>query len=1405
MEVLLCSVKPAVPVCLNLYGVNKILNTPYYTSLIFWSSKGHYCEFVSLNQHFRVCRASLSTLLVCSAQYMTKNDDFFRTKYSLLMTIHPNPGPSACEERGANKEAKIKLLTFNINGGLHDEFKSKRLVNKLIRNSKSGLPTVIALQETHLTVDKIKSFNTKWRYQSVHSCFTQASAGVAILYFAHQWAEVLEERIDEIGRICSLTVKSSTDEKFSFLSVYVPSNNRTSLEFIDSIESHCTELLHTYPDTQISILGDFNYTTDSNDFTTRTVTPVETLIRLKMSALIQTFNLKDSYRQISPKGGYTWGHRNASNTRSRIDRIFVPANLEVCDSEVVVDFDQSDHSLLVTTIKLKSLQNRGPGCYKINPLILDNEYVKKEIELQILSLIESVPPHFDPHLKWDYIKMGIRNIFMKAGSEMSKSNKFELECVEGELNLLHSKLEQLITNGALESDDNVRVLKLEIKRCTLIVDKQRDIEAKNLIYLSRAQWAEEGEKSNKYFLNLIKAKAADSSISSIKTQDGDVTEQKDIENEIHRFYSDLYQSKHASDDESLKSTFLTNLPQIPVSSKASMDAPLTLLDLYNAVHSCNDSAPGPDAIPYSIYKHFWNLLGLPLLESWRHSLAIGKLSQDQRQSIITLIPKKDKDKSVLSNLRPISLTNTDVKIITKAITIKINPILEHIISPTQTGYVPKRQVTDNNFLLDKIIQLANKTQENLFILSLDAKKAFDSVDHNYMFNTLKAFGFGDEFIYSIQTIYKDLSASILVNGYKTSIIRLLRGVKQGDALSCALFVICVEPFFRAIQATQNILGFKTRSPYTLEQVECKLAGYADDFTPIVANLESVRAVFELYHKFSTISGIYLNPEKTEILKIGPHHNDPEMEICIQYGQESHHIKTSNRIVVCGVSHPINDPESYKHNITNKIVKMKRLLNSWRCRSLSILGKILITKVFGLSQLIYFLQTCDISNGDLKNIESSLYSFIWSAKTSRPNDKIKRSVLKGPILEGGLNAPDIFSLNRALKFKKWLRLTNNQSHPASVIQDRLLFLDGIPDKFPQVINKKVLSKLTCPFYRLALETNNLLSEINYRHLQINHVRNEIESEQLTFIASHPIPSSIYIWDKPNRAQILRRTSILGIANLGALIMFHNANPHGLAWLEIQQCLRAFPKMWVTLLSERTDWRPNSYTNEFIHIGDGKWHSGTNIPSRYIRLLLTKQSCTPVEKFDLITKHNLDYDCPAMITTPNNPFDMKNIKSTYLKTLQYKILHRAFTTRSRLFLYKIIDSPLCPFCEEEDDNLKHALYSCELSKLTWSNFQRWLNKYDIGIQICVSNIIFGIHENIPLGALLNTIMLQIKLILLSPKQSRRALSMDEIEQVVRDQFKIEKIVPYNKTPKIEPTTKRLQFEKRWGHLLLNFLNE
>jgi len=175
-------------------------------------------------------------------------------------------------------------------------------------------------------------------------------------------------------------------------------------------------------------------------------------------------------------------------------------------------------------------------------------------------------------------------------------------------------------------------------------------------------------------------------------------------------------------------------------------------------------------------------------------------------------------------------------------------------------------------------------------------------------------------------------------------------------------------------------------------------------------------VFHLYHRFSKVSGLYLNAQKTEILCVGGIQLAPQ-SVEIEYGNQTYNIVLSQRIKVCGISHPIADQESYNLNIKEHINKLKTQLNMWRSRNLSLKGKILITKVFGLSQLIYFLQTCPISAEDLKKIESLLYGFIWSSHSERPNDKIQRAIMKSSTVDGGLSAPDIFSLDNALKYRR----------------------------------------------------------------------------------------------------------------------------------------------------------------------------------------------------------------------------------------------------------------------------------------------------------------------------------------------------------------------------------------------------
>ena len=201
-------------------------------------------------------------------------------------------------------------------------------------------------------------------------------------------------------------------------------------------------------------------------------------------------------------------------------------------------------------------------------------------------------------------------------------------------------------------------------------------------------------------------------------------------------------------------------------------------------------------------------MGPIILNAWSYSLETGSLSSSHLESVITLLPKEGKDTKDIKNWRPITLSNWDSKIITKALTQKTAKVLETIIDPSQTAYVPGRSVADNlrsNFFYKNY---CNKNNLNAVLISLDAKKAFDSVDHQYIEETLLAYGFGAGFIKIFKTLYRNITARILINGFASESIRIERGVKQGDALSCALFIICIDPLLRNLNNNKRVKEVK---------------------------------------------------------------------------------------------------------------------------------------------------------------------------------------------------------------------------------------------------------------------------------------------------------------------------------------------------------------------------------------------------------------------------------------------------------------------------------------------------------------------------------------------------------------------------------------------------------------------
>ena len=194
-----------------------------------------------------------------------------------------------------------------------------------------------------------------------------------------------------------------------------------------------------------------------------------------------------------------------------------------------------------------------------------------------------------------------------------------------------------------------------------------------------------------------------------------------------------------------------------------------------------------------------------MLSSFHFAFQTGSLSISQRRGVISLIPKKDKDKSLLENLRPISLLNVDYKILTKIIAKRIEKVLPKIINPNQTGYVKGRFIGENIRLIQDVMFYTKHANTPGIAIFLDFRKAFDTIEWNYLLSALKLFNFGPDIQRWIEVIYHNVSSCVLNNGHASPFFQLHRGVRQGCPLSGLLFVIGIELLARAFSSCGLLL------------------------------------------------------------------------------------------------------------------------------------------------------------------------------------------------------------------------------------------------------------------------------------------------------------------------------------------------------------------------------------------------------------------------------------------------------------------------------------------------------------------------------------------------------------------------------------------------------------------------
>jgi hypothetical protein len=381
------------------------------------------------------------------------------------------------------------------------------------------------------------------------------------------------------------------------------------------------------------------------------------------------------------------------------------------------------------------------------------------------------------------------------------------------------------------------------------------------------------------------------------------------------------------------------------------------------------------------------------------------MSGTQRRGLITLLCKDPDNSQSLGNWRPISLLNTDYKIISKALSLRLSKVLSSIVSIDQTCSVPGRSITDNIHLFRNIVDFCNSKGVGAAFVSLDQAKAFDRVSHHYMFSVLKAFGFGPSFVKWVSLLYHDISSSVLVNGFISDSFPVSRGVRQGCGLSPLLYVLCMEPFAHAIKADPHIRGLSLPG----STGEARISQYADDTTLILTSKASISKVFLVSELYGLASGAKLNKHKCKGLWLGSWRGSVDTPGNIIWSSES--------IKLLGVY--IGGGPMVMGQWDHVVNKLSKVLNDSKGRFLSFMGRATLVNVYALSKVWYLGSVMELPNNVCTKITRLVFEFLWQG---RP-ESLKREVVYNHWSKGGLGLFNVSNRIMAYQIKHLARLVN----------------------------------------------------------------------------------------------------------------------------------------------------------------------------------------------------------------------------------------------------------------------------------------------------------------------------------------------------------------------------------------------
>ncbi|KAL0314993.1 UNVERIFIED_CONTAM: hypothetical protein Scaly_2556600 [Sesamum calycinum] len=279
---------------------------------------------------------------------------------------------------------------------------------------------------------------------------------------------------------------------------------------------------------------------------------------------------------------------------------------------------------------------------------------------------------------------------------------------------------------------------------------------------------------------MVKRNATRNSILAITKADGSIiTSVPDIAQEFVDFYTSLLGIEDQTrpvDDEvfhwgpSLTSELASNLYRA-----------VTPAEVKTVIFQIGDNkAPDPDGYTSCFFKKAWNIVGDLICRAVMDFFRSGRMLRQLNHTIIALVPKSEHSLSV-ANYRPMSCCNVIYKVITKIIADCLSPALEQLIDSSQAAFVRGRNITDNIFLAQEMVQ--QYSRKRISIIPLTST-------------------YGRHLIRSPGRSSPEYS-TVALNGSLHGLFPGKKGLRQGDSMSLALFFLYLPSIHILMECIQD--------------------------------------------------------------------------------------------------------------------------------------------------------------------------------------------------------------------------------------------------------------------------------------------------------------------------------------------------------------------------------------------------------------------------------------------------------------------------------------------------------------------------------------------------------------------------------------------------------------------------